>query len=232
MSEKLFSRVKRLISGALYNSVEVVEAAMPEVTMREAIREIDQTIDDVREELRKVTGERHIAGKRIKLSQDKINGLQEKIETAMKADREDLAQAAIERELDLEAQIPVLEEAQSVANKQIAELNSYISALQGRKSEMEAELDAFSQTVREAEGNQVVVEGLNGTERHEKRAEKAEQAFDRVLKNSTGVDSIGKSDRETIAKLVELEAIERQNKISNRLEAYRKELAEETAPTN
>ena len=232
MSENLFSRVKRLISGAIYDSVEAVEQAMPEVAMREAIREIDQTIDDVREELRKVTGERHIAGQRIKLSRDKIAGLHDKIETALKSDREDLAQAAIERELDLEAQIPVLEETQAEANNQISELNSYISALRGRKAEMEAELDAFSKALRETQGDHGVAESLGRTDRHETRAEKAEQAFDRVIKNASGVENIGQSDRETIAKLVELEGIERHNKVSNRLESYRKKLAEKSDLVN
>ena len=224
MSETLMSRVKRLVSGVAYDGVEAIEAAMPETTMREAIREIDRTIDDVREALSKVTAERHVAGKRVKLSNDKIQNLGEKIETALAADREDLAQAAIERQIDLEAQIPVLEETKADATKRIAELNSYISALQGRKAEMDAELDAF-RLAHSQLGEGMMTDGFGQTDRHENRAQKAEQAFDRVMKNATGVDSIGKSDRDTLAKLVELETIERANKVSKRLDAYRQNLA-------
>ena len=229
MSETLISRVKRLVSGAVYDGVEAIEAAMPETAMREAIREIDRTIDDVREELRKVTGERHIAGKRIKLSNDKIQSLGDKIETALSADREDLAQAAIERQIDLEAQIPVLEETQEDATKRIAELNGYISALQGRMSEMEAELDAFKLSHAQEAGDLAMTDGFGQTDRHENRVQKAEQAFDRTMKNATGVESIGRSDRETLAKLVELETVERQNKVSKRLDAYRANQAKKTA---
>ena len=229
MSENLFGRVKRLVSGAVNDGVDALEASMPDATMAEAIREIERTIDDVRDELSMITKERHIAGKRVQLSKNKIAELKGKVAAALHAGREDLAQAAVERELDLEAQIPVLEETQADATKKIARLNSYLAALQGRKAEMQAELDAFKLAQYQDVGTGAKIDGLDHIDRHEERAESAERTFDRVMKNSTGVAAIGKSDRDTIAKLVELESIERLNKISDRLDSYRKELAEASA---
>lgn len=228
MSESLLGRVSRLVSGAIYGGVEAVEAAMPETSMREAIREIERTIDDVRSELQRALSEQHIAGKRIQLSRDKIQKLGEKIETAMSAGREDLAAAAVERQLDLEDQIPVLEKAQADASDKISELNGYVAALRGRKAEMEAELDAYRLAEAQSAGDDVVA-GAAGVHRHERRAEQAQDAFDRVMKNATGVENVGRSDRETIAKLVELEGIERQNKIAERLAAHRRRFAQEIA---
>lgn len=224
MSEKLMNRVRRLVSGAIYDGVEAVEAAMPEATMREAIREFDRTIEELREEMSKVQSERHIAGKRIKLSQEKIDTLATKIDTALQADREDLAQAAVERQMDLEVQIPVLEKTQQDASEKVAELSSYIDALRGRKAEMQEDLSAF-QAARSQ--SQLDTDGVDGTcvnRDHEKRAERAENAFDRVMRNATGIDSIGKSDRETVSKLAELEVMERKNKIAARLDAHRQNI--------
>jgi phage shock protein A len=226
MSENLFGRVRRLVSGTVYGGIEAVEAAMPETTMREAIREIDRTIDDVRDEARKATGERQIAARRIQFSRDKIDGLAEKIDTAFAAGREDLAEAAIERQLDLEAQIPVLEKTQTEAGEKIAELNGYVAALRGRKAEMEAELDAFRLAEAQSAGDASVLTGEADTGNHEKRVEKAQDAFDRVMKNSTGVSPVGRSDRATVAKLVELEGVDRRKKISERLASHRRAFEE------
>jgi len=229
MSDKLFGRVKRLVSGAVNGGVDALEASMPDATMGEAICEIERTIRDVRDELSAIAKERHIAGRRVQLSKDKIEALQGKVAAALKAGREDLAEAAVERELDLEAQIPVLEETQVDATKRIARLNSYVAALQGRKAEMQVELDAFKVAQNQDVDFSSVIDGVGQFDRLEERAESAENAFNRVMTNSTGVAAIGKSDRDTIAKLVELESIERSNKISNRLDSYRKELSETSA---
>lgn len=224
MSEKLLSRVKRLVSGAVYDRVEALESAMPEATMREAIREIERTIDELREEMAQAQAERHVAGKRIELSNNKIASLAEKIETALLANREDLAHAAIERQMDLEAQIPVLEKTQNEASETVIELGSYIDALRGRMAEMEEELDAYKEEVKltaDADGD---ISASNNQMKHEKRAEKAERAFDRVMKSAVGVGGMGRSDRATHAKLIELEVMERKNKIAKRLEAHRANL--------
>ncbi|MFT7573987.1 MAG: phage shock protein A [Alphaproteobacteria bacterium] len=225
MSESLFGRVRRLVSGTVYDGIEAVEAAVPETTMREAIREIERTIEDVRDEVRKATGERHIAGRRIQFSRDKIEGLVEKINAGLAAGREDLAEAAVERQLDLEAQIPVLEKTQTDAADKTAELNGYVAALVGRRAEMEAELEAFRLARAQNANDLSAVNVHDASALHEKRADKAQEAFDRVMKNSTGVASVGRSDLETIAKLVELEGIERRNKVSERLADHRRQYA-------
>ena len=51
MAEGLVSRVKRLVSGSVNSLVDVVENASPEMVMKEAIREVDRAIDEVRDQL-------------------------------------------------------------------------------------------------------------------------------------------------------------------------------------
>ena len=61
MAEGLVSRVKRLISGSINSIVDAVESAAPETTMKEAIREVDRAIDDVRDQLGIAIANKHHA---------------------------------------------------------------------------------------------------------------------------------------------------------------------------
>lgn len=221
MSENLVSRIKRLVSGTAYSGVEAMETAMAETTMREAIREVERTIDDVRDQLHAARAEQQVAARRIIQTQEKMEQLGGKVQSAMNVGREDLAEAAVNRQLDLEAQIPVLEKTRDAAGERSAELNGYITALNGRKAEMEDELDAFLVTQKElsdvSTGNDLGGETCD----LEKRADRAQGAFNRVIKSATGVAGMGQSDRDTMAKLVELEAVQRKEQIAERLAAYK-----------
>ena len=223
MSESLMSRITRLISGTVYDSADALEARMPETVMRESIREIDRTVDDVRQQLAATRREQQVARRRISLTKERIEKLGHKIATAFDAKRDDLAEAAVGRQLDLESQIPVLEKSAGKAGDKAVELESYIAALQGRKAEMEAELESFSEMKKDLSG--VATDGdLGGqTCAHEGRAEKARGAFDRVIKNATGVGGFTVADRDTSAKMIELEALQRKERIAERLAQARNE---------
>ncbi len=65
MAEGLMNRVKRLVSGSVNSIVDAVENAAPEAVMKEAIREIDGAIDDVRDQLGRVIANKHHANKRL-----------------------------------------------------------------------------------------------------------------------------------------------------------------------
>ena len=88
---------------------------------------------------------------------------------------------------------------------------------------MEAELDSFSELKRDL--GAVSTEGDLGGHNcaHEKRAETARNAFDRVMKNATGVAGTSPANRETAAKMIELEAIQRKDQIAARLAVYQQE---------
>ena len=59
------NRVTRLISGSVNSIVDAVENASPETVMKEAIREIDRAIDEVRDHLGLAIANRHNATKRL-----------------------------------------------------------------------------------------------------------------------------------------------------------------------
>ncbi|MCB1490266.1 MAG: PspA/IM30 family protein [Rhodobiaceae bacterium] len=221
MAEGLLNRVKRLVSGSVNSIVDVVENAAPETVMKESIREIDAAIDDVRSQLGIVIANKHHANKRLMEASAKHEDLAEKLQFAVEQGRDDLAEAAIGRQFDLEAQIPILEDALKSASEEESELESYISALSGRRREMEEDLQSYLAS-RPAEPGETPASGGGGGGRSaDRRVEDAESAFNRVLRSATGIPGTVKTDRDTAAKLAELEQVSRENRIKERLAAVK-----------
>lgn len=220
MKESLGSRVGRLISGGFNALVDAVENAAPEVVMEQATREIDGAVDEVRAELGRVLANRHLAQKRLVEENRKHSELAEKIDFAVRESRDDLAEVAIARQMDVEAQIPVLEAAISAAGEKERELEGFISALQARKREMMDELRAYRESraaAETAEATQAAGAGAGAGG----KADRASAAFDRIMERNTGIGSPGTIDRKDAAKLAELEELSRSNRIKERLAAVK-----------
>jgi phage shock protein A len=222
MNENITSRVGRIISGSLNALVDAVENAVPETVMEEAIREIDSVIDEVRAEMGRVVAKKHLANTRLMEENKKHESLTEKIELAVAESREDLAEAAISQQLDIEAQIPVLEATIGDCVTQEKELEGYITALQAKKREMKEELQQFRAAKTAAGSAAPSGAGTGSGSTAESRVDKASSAFDRVVEKATGVlGSTGASDRETATKLAELDDLARKNRIQERLAAVK-----------
>lgn len=218
MAEGLMNRVKRLVSGGVNSIVDAVENASPETVMKEAVREIDIAIDEVRDQLGLAIANKHHANKRLMEASAKHEELAEKLRLAVDQNRDDLAEAAIARQLDLEAQIPILEDALKDASEEETEFESYISALTGRRREMEEDLQTYLAS-RPKEADALV--GSATSAAPDRKVENAETAFNRVLRGATGVPGTASADRDTATKLAELEKVSRDNRIKERLAAVK-----------
>jgi len=220
MSESIALRVKRLMSSSANGLMDALENAAPELLMRESIRELDQAIDDVREELGRAVAIRHQVGRRLAMTKDRHAELTGKARLAVEQGRDDLAEAAIARQLDFEAQMPVLETTIKDAAAKQADLEGYLAALGDRKREMEADLAAFL-AARHAQDVDVAGGSVSAVGTVERRAERAQHAFNRALNGASGITDMAKSDRETLAKLAELEIVVRRDNIAARLAAVK-----------
>ncbi len=217
MTENITSRVGRIISGGLHQLVDAVENAAPETVMEQAIREIDSAIEDVRAELGKELATKHLASKRLTDAEVKHTDLSAKITVAIQENREDLAEAAIAQQLDLEAQRPVLEKTIRECDEKERELEGFISALQAKKREMKEELREFRQSrVRTLAAPAAA--GQPATASLESRVAHAESAFDRIQEKQTNLSGL-RSDLRTASQLAELEELARKNRIQERLAA-------------
>jgi phage shock protein A len=223
MSDSLTSRVGRLLSGSLASIVDALEGMAPDRVMEEALREVDRAIDDVRSELGRVLAAKHLASLRLAEENTKHDALSDKARLAVEQEREDLAEAAVARLLDIEAQIPVLESAIAGNREDEAELERYIAALQARKREMMVELDQFraSQRSRERAGAREDGSLSAVPDRADTALRKAESAFDRVMRTASTPGSMSASDRDNAVKLAELDQLAHENRIKERLAALK-----------
>lgn len=222
MTETIAQRVKRVISGSVNDLVDAFETSNADGVMREAIREVDRALEDVRSELGRAIAAHAQTSRHIQRTREKMAELDAKAAFAVEQKREDLAEAAIARQIDLERQLPVLEQSLTDAASKQSELETYVAALSGRKSEMEADLKAYADAFRMA-GVEAPV-GFEGCtmQSAERRAEKADQAFNRAMNGPFGASAAdAKSMRESSAKLQELAQVERSSMISERLAAVK-----------
>ena len=218
MMNRLIDRIGRIISGNAHAIVDLVENANPEAIMNEAIREIDDAVDEIKAELGKVIAQKHLSNKKLIDLNNKHEELTGKIELAIKEDREDLAGAAVSKQLDIEAQIPILEQTIANCGESEKELEGYISALKAKRSEMNEEFQEFKNSKRFenfSPGTPKGEEGVNNA------VDKATSAFDRVIERQTLINKNSKFDSNNEMKLQELEQMEKQNRIKERLASFK-----------
>ncbi|MFP4242352.1 MAG: PspA/IM30 family protein [Chitinispirillaceae bacterium] len=214
MKENLASRVGRIITGGANKVVSMIEHAAPEIVLEEALREIDSAAYEVRSELGKVIAQRHMASTRLTELNRNHESLDEKISIALKENREDLAEVAVSKQLDLEAQIPVVEKSVVEYDKQQKELENYAAALGAKKRELSQEFHEFKkvraesgkESSRASQSNPVLNETLN----------RAEETFGRVFDRAQMA-----SDAANEKQLAELEDLARKNRITERLAQYK-----------
>lgn len=221
MKENLTGRVGRIISGSVNALISAVENAAPQMVLEEAVREIDGAIDDVRAELGRVTASKHLANNRMMEENQRHEELAEQIANAISADRDDLAEAGIAQQMDIEVQMPVLERAIADAAEKEKELEGYIQALQAKRREMRDAIKQMAESAQEAQATAGEA-GVATQSDVAARVAKAESAFDRVMEKQTGLAAgRGTPNAETAAKLAELEELSRSNRIKERLAAIK-----------
>ncbi len=213
MAEGLIKRIGRIISASSNAVVDSIENAAPQLVMDESIREIDAAISDVREQLGKIEAAKYLSSKSLNRENTKHGELQSHIQVALEASRDDLAEAAIAKQMDIESLLPVLEKSIADDEGEITELNSYISALQAKKREMQDTLKEFIKTQSHlAEDSNIA--GTSPSRNISEQVENANSAFNRILEKS-GVPVSSSTANES--KLAELEELARSNRIKERL---------------
>ena len=102
MAESIFARVSRLLSATVEDAVDRMEQAGGDAVMREAIREADRAIDEVKAQLEAVMARRLQAARQGRMLAERVAELIERAKFALGEGREDLAEAALSRQVDFE----------------------------------------------------------------------------------------------------------------------------------
>jgi phage shock protein A len=213
MAETLAVRVTRILAGSAHALLDAIEDIAPEAIMRQAIREIDQVLGDVRLDLGKVEAAIHLITCHINKLNNENEQLATQVETALERGEEDLARAGIERQTLIDDQTPVLQHSLAGQQDRARELEGYITALLAKRREME---DAFQEYL--ASRAQVSAAAVAaGQVNQGARVENAQSAFDRALARQTGVNGLRSAQSGDAQKLKELQELARRNRIDERL---------------
>jgi phage shock protein A len=220
MTDTIASRVTRVIGGSVHALLDAVENAAPESAMSQAIREIDQALDEIRGELGRVEAVKHLATSSLNKLNSQNEGLAGQIEIAVAKGDEALARAGIAKQVDIEDQIPVLQRSLHDAIDRSRELEGYIAALSAKKREMESALADFI-AARAAASAPAVGSVAAPSSTTQAKAERAGAAFDRVLARETGITGATSPLDPNAAKLHELQELARTHRIDERLAAIK-----------
>lgn len=225
MAETLKDRVQRVIAGGLHALLDKIEDAAPEAIMEQSVREVDGVIDEVRAELGKVAANRHLAQTQHSSLNAAHQKLAEDIEHALQNGREDLAKVAIGRQMDIEAQLPVLETTLSDHGALEQELNGYVNALLAKKREMQQAIDQYRSSRAQAT---TMGGGAPRSSNAHAKLDKASAAFDRVFARNTGLTpSAMQATLQQASQLKELDDMRRSNEVERRLRAIKEVLPEQ-----
>ncbi|MCO5131821.1 MAG: PspA/IM30 family protein [Xanthobacteraceae bacterium] len=221
MSESVFLRVRRLLSARIEDSVDAMERANSDSTMRESIREVGRAIDDVRADKERAMARRLQAARQQEMIAKKVIELTDKARFALKEGRDELAEGAVARQIELEEQARQFDQVQTAARDEEAKLEESLEALRARKRQMEEALSAFMSARTEA--------SLGGDAGHsnkrnvERAVERAEAAFDRAMTGNGGV-RFNRGDVEAINRVAEIDGLQKQATVAERLAALRREV--------
>ncbi|HXI08983.1 MAG: PspA/IM30 family protein [Bradyrhizobium sp.] len=222
MAETIFTRVSRLLSATVEDTVDRMEQAGSDAVMREAIREADRAIDQVKTELEAAMTRRLQAARQQKMLAERAEELTAKAKFAVNQQRDDLAEAALSRQIDFEEQAKKLDAVQQQSRELEQRLEDSLTALQARKRQMEDTLQAFLLSRQQAAlGGDGPVQPNRSAE---KKLDAAEQAFDRAMTGAGGV-GFTRTDATTINRVAEIDGMQKGANVAERLAALKAEQA-------
>lgn len=222
MNEKISQRIRRIITGSANSIVTKIEGLAPEMILEQAINEVDGALDEVKVELGRTTAQRHHVSKAMSKLNAEHGQLDESLRIAGEDGRRDLQEAGVSRQLDIEDQLSLLESQLADLGHEESEYNKAIAGLVAKRNEMEDDLEDFKVAKKEADRLAAQSSGSEsgGRVSPQIKADRAERAFDRVLRNTTGVARARvKGASAESEKLVELADLSKKARIEARLKA-------------
>ena len=217
MSDKLLTRVTRLISGIAHNTLSQAEQAAAVPVMEQAIRDIDDAIKDVRAEIGQNEATKYNVTKRITELQSEHGGLDAKIATALGDAKDGLAEAGVARQLDIENQLALLNRTVEDAAAEIAKLTDSLNALRASRREAQQRLKDLKSAPPVSAGNGDGTSAVGRTA--SAKADAAIESAQRLGEDLTGVPG---SERPISNKeLEDLDELHRQHAIRERLAKHR-----------
>jgi phage shock protein A len=219
MPDRLQDRVTRLISGTAHALIDRMENLSPEATMAQTIREIEQVITELRDEIGTIEATKHQLTLRLSKLTSERKELSTKAELAVQEQRDDLATACLEKQTLIEDQLPVLQQNLAHQQERSRDCEQSLCALLARKQERQSLLSEYLASQRNAPRlNEESLENSmsSGTRKRDEKVERAESTFDRVMARESGLSSFTAICGHAM-KLQEISDLQRKKRIDERL---------------
>ncbi|MGB2681389.1 MAG: PspA/IM30 family protein [Candidatus Competibacter sp.] len=217
MADTFATRVSRIIAGGAHALLDKAESLAPEAAMRQAIREIEQVTAEVRVDLGKSEAAKHLVLSQMAKLNAEHEKLSEQIDAALERERDDLAEAAIGRQADIEDLLPVLQKSLDEQSERAQDLESYIMALLAKKRELDQLLIDYQASLSRPAASTASSGGAD----YQLRVDDASAAFGRVLARQTGVAGLQAGINGDASQLKELADMQRRRRIAERLAALK-----------
>jgi phage shock protein A len=218
MSDSIFVRVQRVVSGGVESAVDLAEQLSGTSLARQALREMDAAIAKAGDDADEALMRRLQAGHQLDTRRKELAKLKEQARFAMGQGRDDLAEAAIARQIEVEQQIDRLAKADADARGDEARIADSIAGLRVRKNQMEEQFAAFQSAQRAAEAEAEAAQG--NAVRAERKARRAEEALDRAIAAAGGIAG-DRTSPEGAAKVAEIARLQKEAAVAERLAALR-----------
>lgn len=227
MENRLRDRVARILTSTAHSLVDKIEGLNEEGILEAALREVDAAIEEVHNAQGEALARKHNVNKTIERLNLEKSRLETEAETAVRSGRDDLAAAGLSRVDDIERQAPELEN-QMLEHKAEAErLGQSLDSLKARRGQM---ADDLVQLRRSRIITAAPTGGAAAGRDAERKAERAETAFNDRYAKSTGTDRSSLQAREADqSKLRDLGALSRETRVHARLAELKARVREQSS---
>ena len=145
----LFQRISDIISANLNEMTESFED--PEKMLRQAIREMEQSIADATQETAKVMANQKLLAKELANNQRQMQEWQRKAEVAVQAGDDDLAKKALSRKREHQKLVVALQDQLNSAEEASQTLKHQLEGMQAKLAEAKRSLATLSARKRAAD---------------------------------------------------------------------------------
>jgi phage shock protein A len=176
----IFSRMSDIISANLNDMVEGMEN--PEKMLRQAVREMDSTIEQAREGTAKTIANQTVIQNELKKNQQQVKIWSGRSTTAISDDNDELARKCIARKQEHEKLVVALEDELSESSLTIKKLRNQLQAMEAKHAEAKRRLATLSARKRVADLRAKVTDAStlqspdNAFSKFDKMREKVEMA--------------------------------------------------------
>ena len=217
MGQTVFIRLRQVLQTNVETALDLAERASGPVLMKEAARQLERVEEQLRREKDQAQRRLDQAAAEQEQCRTRATEMAENARYALGKGREDLAKAALARQLDLEREIERLATVQTEGRLEMSQIDEAVTALAARARTMRAEMERAARLGATAPAGRA--------EPVKSRVARALDQADRLFDKALGEKGPAGDPLETALKMADIEAMKRDDAIEERLAALRAKAA-------